>query len=115
MRVAFIDEALDGGLFHEEMQCFVIEIKYEPVTRTGTVLIADGNCTSMSGAVDLFEKIDPEVRRIDTVQCGHARLRRRDTTYIRHPLLPNEAREFERRAGVWSGNRPWEAFEGVRE
>ena len=63
-------------LYNAELQCDVLEIRYDLRTRLGAVFIANGGCTDMSSCVDLFLRIDPYVRVIFTFSDGEP-----DTSY----------------------------------
>lgn len=47
-----------------EHLCNVRRITYEPVNRTGEVILDEHGCADMSGAIELFIAIDPDVRKI---------------------------------------------------
>lgn len=64
--------------FHTELQCFVESIEYDFELRLGSVHIDAGGCTDMSGAITLFERIDPTVIRIETFSDD-----KQDTVYVR--------------------------------
>lgn len=63
---------------HNKLMCDVQSISYNFDTKIGTVQIGYG-CTDMSGTIDLFTKIDPEVRGVYTFSTGL----RQDTFYTR--------------------------------
>jgi hypothetical protein len=65
----------------------VKSLSYEFDTRTGVLVMPEGCCTDMSGAIALFRGIDAEVTRIETY--GGAV---RDTTYARGPRGKWDAR-----------------------
>jgi len=48
------------------------------MNRTGTLSMPDGCCSDMAGAIALFRRIDPKVRRIVTLSGEE-----RDTVYYR--------------------------------
>lgn len=65
--------------YHEEAQCYVQRVTYDFKERRGVLLMGDGSCTDMSGCIRVFERIDPDVQRIDTY-AGPVP----DTVYRRH-------------------------------
>lgn len=52
--------------YHPELQCFVSRIGYNFSVHVGQVLMTDGGCTDMSGCIEFFKRIDPEVKTIRT-------------------------------------------------
>ena len=52
--------------FHRKLCCFVHYIKYDFDTKIGEVGLDDG-CTDMTGAIELFTAIDPDVQKVITV------------------------------------------------
>lgn len=65
--------------FDERLMCDVRELNYDFTSRTGTIMIGDGNCTDMQGCIGLFCAIDCEVLSIETIALGeHER-----TVYVR--------------------------------
>ena len=52
--------------YHPELQCAVHGLDYDFTTRTGTLHMANGHCCDMSGAIAMFERIDPAVETIRT-------------------------------------------------
>ena len=65
--------------YHEDTQCYVQRVSYDFKERRGILLMGDGSCTDMAGCIRVFERIDPEVQRIDTY-AGEVP----DTVYRRH-------------------------------
>jgi len=82
----------------ERQLCTLVDsISYDVRKRIGTVKMPRTCCTDMSGAIDLFERIDPKVERIETYAGG-----RRDTFHIRpHPATSGRAIAGWR----WTGGR----------
>lgn len=68
----------DNAVDHIELQCAVYDITYNFPTRTGVLLMEDGNCCDMSGCIAFFQRIDPEVTSIFT-KAGNEP----DTTYVK--------------------------------
>jgi hypothetical protein len=66
------------GMFLAEMQAIVESIQYDFRRRVGVVDVAAGGCTDMSGAIAFFTRIDPAVRRIETLSDYVP-----DTVYVR--------------------------------
>ncbi|QKC99198.1 hypothetical protein EB231_35010 [Mesorhizobium sp. NZP2298] len=64
--------------FHDTMQCYVRSVAYDFYTGVGTVFMEEDSCTDMSGCIDVFERMDSKVRRIETYAGA-----RQDTTYIK--------------------------------
>ncbi|HEV2136558.1 MAG TPA: hypothetical protein VGR47_20230 [Terracidiphilus sp.] len=50
----------------KQLQCSVRRIEYDFETRTGIVFMPDGNCVDMSGTLELFSAIDPNVCAVRT-------------------------------------------------
>lgn len=72
--------------FHPELQCFVVEIRYDFAQKFGTVVISHSGCTDMGGCTAFFERIDPTVRCIQTYSGNRA-----DTVYRRNAVDQWEA------------------------
>jgi hypothetical protein len=66
------------GLFRPDLKCFVLAVSYD-FLKHGRLDMPSAECCSMGGCIDLFQKIDADVQRIETFAGGE-----RDTTYIRH-------------------------------
>ena len=49
-----------------ELMCEVVEIRYGVAERIGIAILKDGHCTDMCGAIRFFQRIDPEVRQVQT-------------------------------------------------
>lgn len=67
----------DDAVFHEGMQCFATELRYDFKKRQGILLMEDCSCTDMSGCIKVFKSIDPNVIAIQTI-AG----KRKDTCYV---------------------------------
>ena len=67
--------------FHAEMQCFVETVAYDFQHLRGTVWVSSSGCTDMGGCIAFFERIDPNVRLIETFSDDKA-----DTTYRRNAV-----------------------------
>jgi hypothetical protein len=87
-RHAFIKRQ-GGNVFHSELQCYVDKVEYDPRARIGRVYC--GGCTDMDGCIVFFQRIDKEVRRIETFWDGKP-----DTIYLKD------------RSGKWEGCPPGE-------
>lgn len=61
---------------HPTLMCDVASLTYEFNTRTGTLVMGDGDCCDMRGCIAVFQAIDPDVRQINTFSG-----RKRDTEY----------------------------------
>jgi hypothetical protein len=59
-----------------ELGCFVHSLHYDFATGCGQLTIARNGCTDMGGCIELFRRIDPNVRRIKTFSGSKA-----DTAY----------------------------------
>lgn len=53
-------------IYLPELMCEVHSLTYDFTSRTGTLIMAQGNATDMAGAIALFERIDPNVQYIAT-------------------------------------------------
>lgn len=71
-----------------DLQCDVIGLEYDFNLSQGRLSMASGDCCDMQGCVQLFEKIDRNVVRIET-WAGRAP----DTTYVT---------TYVKRRGRWS-------------
>jgi hypothetical protein len=67
-------------MFHPDLQCDVVRLAYDFATRVGTLQMPPDNCCDMSGCIALFERIDSNVTRIETVAGSKP-----DTAYSRTP------------------------------
>jgi len=63
---------------HSELQCQAQFLGYDFDTRVGRLVLAEGECVDMTGCVSIFERIDPNVRQIQTVAGEEL-----DTVYTR--------------------------------
>src|SRR3954451_6899810 len=61
-----------------QIQAEVFSIRYYPKISVGMLYMADGECCDMSGAIELFQGIDPAVRAINTFSGDEP-----DTMYFR--------------------------------
>jgi hypothetical protein len=64
--------------FDHRLLCYVKRLTYEFNTRTGRLDMPEHNCCDMTGAIALFQAIDPKVRFIETFAGGVS-----DTSYRR--------------------------------
>jgi hypothetical protein len=55
-----------GPLFHVGMVTDVRSIAYDFESRVGIVYMPENCCTHMTGAIEVFEQIDPKVRQVQT-------------------------------------------------
>lgn len=67
----------DDVVFRDDVSCFVRNLTYDFKAKSGVLYLEDGSCTDMSGCIDLFKRIDPNVSTILTI-AG----RRKDTAYV---------------------------------
>jgi hypothetical protein len=65
-------------LFDRRLRCNVERLTYDFHTRTGQLDMPEHSCCDMTGAIGLFQAIDPKVRFIETFAGGVS-----DTTYRR--------------------------------
>lgn len=79
---------------HPEMMCDVTAIAYDFKSRTGRVDMAVGNCVDMRGCIDVFERIDPKIKTIETFAGDQP-----DTSYHRSPTTKS----------AWASRGPEEA------
>lgn len=49
-----------------DLQCDVEKIAYDFERRVGTLHMAPDNCCDMAGCLEFFQKIDKDVKRIET-------------------------------------------------
>lgn len=61
-------EELYGAPWYPDFQCFVESITYDFISRTGTANLF--GCTSMTGCIELFKRIDAQVQHIYTYDGG---------------------------------------------
>lgn len=54
------------GVYSEELQCDVIELRYDFEYARGCLILPPDTCVDMSGAIALFERVDPRVLQIET-------------------------------------------------
>lgn len=59
-----------NGVPNDELICYVRRLEYDFQTGIGYLHLPPLNCTCMSGAIAMFERIDPAVRLIATVADG---------------------------------------------
>jgi hypothetical protein len=64
--------------FHPDLVCSVSDLAYDFTTCTGKLKMPDNACCDMSACIELFTRIDRNVKRIDTFAGDKA-----DTAYIR--------------------------------
>ncbi len=57
----------DRGTWSPQLKCYVSRILVECAQHRATILVPDGSCTDMGGAIDLISSIDPEVNQILTM------------------------------------------------
>jgi hypothetical protein len=67
-----------GASWSELLVCFAEAVEYHPALRLGVLRLPKGSCCDMSGCIELFRRLDPDVRRIETFS-GDVR----DTRYER--------------------------------
>ena len=56
--------------YNPELMSYVKRIEYDYALQCGNVFMPDGTCTDMTGAITLFTRLDPNVKRIDTFADG---------------------------------------------
>lgn len=64
--------------YHSELMCNVGELSYDFASRVGTLKMAPNNCCDAAGCIALFERIDANVEKINTIAGVEA-----DTVYTR--------------------------------
>ncbi len=57
---------------HKELMCRVHSISYDFASKTGVLRMDDGNFCDMQGCTGLFERISPDVERIETYSGNEA-------------------------------------------
>ena len=72
-----------------DLQCNVERIEYDFLRQLGVLRMPEANCCDMKGCIELFERIDPDVLRIETFAGGQP-----DTFYWR------------RASGRWEAGSP---------
>lgn len=63
----------------EQVMAHVRRLEYDPVHHHGILHLAALNCTDMTGCIDFFTRVDPEVSRIDTYNEEGP-----DTSYVKY-------------------------------
>ncbi len=63
----------------KQLVCWPEKLEYDFVAHVGTLRLIAGGCCDMDGCIQLFETLDPEVRRINTYSGAEA-----DTIYRKH-------------------------------
>ncbi len=58
------------GRWDERLGCWLQRLVYDARTRTGRLDFPPANCCDMTGAINLFTAIDPDVRVIETFAGG---------------------------------------------
>ena len=53
------------AVYRSELVCDVRGMAYDFDRHLGTLLLASEDCCDMRGCIELFEKVDPEVQRIE--------------------------------------------------
>lgn len=66
------------GVQRDDVMCRVQRLEYDFEARTGYLYLPPHNCVDMTGCIDLFTALDPDVQHIRTM-AG----RREDTGYLR--------------------------------
>lgn len=56
----------DWGVSHVDLMCEPIKVEYDFRARRGFLFMVDGDCCDMTGCINLFERMDQDVARIDT-------------------------------------------------
>jgi hypothetical protein len=57
---------MPNDIWYAKLVTYVNHITHDVRKHVGALYMPSGMCTDMSGAIDLFKRIDPKVRRIDT-------------------------------------------------
>lgn len=57
----------DSGVYRGDLMCSVRSLHYDFARRVGALVLGPHSCTDQTGAVTLFERIDPLVRRVETI------------------------------------------------
>jgi hypothetical protein len=70
----------DGAVFHNVLQCFVVNVMYDYRIKVCVILMEEYSCTDMRGAILTAENIDKNVKCIKTLQINKNTLRA-DTLY----------------------------------
>lgn len=55
-----------AALYHNEMKCNVVTIKYDYATKTGTVTAGPTERVNMEGTIAFFKRVDVGVQQIRT-------------------------------------------------
>jgi hypothetical protein len=89
--------------FNPELSCSVSKIQVDFASHTGTLMMADGNCCDMTGCINFFLSIDPNIKRIDTY-AGHEpdTCYERDYRYRWRAITPEGAKGEWQRIGKGS-------------
>lgn len=57
-------EKQGGPVFNEALACYVISLYYNFFAQRGNLYLPEGNCCDMTGCLELFKEIDPNVKDI---------------------------------------------------
>ncbi len=57
----------EGEVYRCDTQCHVERLHYDFAKRYGHLVMTEGDCTDMTGAIQLFQAIDANVEAIDTL------------------------------------------------
>jgi hypothetical protein len=78
----------------------VKSLRYDFDQQAGDLYMAECCCCDMSACIQIFERIDPKVRRIQTWAGGA-----RDTIYTRHK--PSQHNRPDNERDDWRAALPW--------
>ena len=53
--------------YKSELQCSVLGVTYDFLTKRGVLIMEEGNACDMSGCIAFFQRIDPGVKAIQTM------------------------------------------------
>lgn len=73
------DEKQGGPVFSETLACYVISVYYNFFAQRGNLYLLENNVPDMSGCLQLFRSIDPNVKDIDVFSGDEL-----DTVYTKY-------------------------------
>ena len=84
------------GVYREDLVGRMVGLEYNAEQRIGLLWLAPHTCTDMTGAINLFKAIDPNVRLVLTFQVSEN---------IRGPGVPDTAYARDPENGQWRSTR----------
>lgn len=72
--------AIKRGYQHRGLMCRVLSLSYDFQNQIGVLFMPEYNCCDMTGAIEVFQQIHPDVQVVMTIAGNEA-----DTAYHRQP------------------------------